>query len=68
VKILGEFVAKKDRDTEYFVIDSYGFYYETKNPFFRARKKGIDREWLNEIANEAGMLGGCDAYNDVMGY
>jgi len=27
-----------------------------------------DREWQNEIAMEAGMLHGCDAHNEVMGY
>ena len=25
-------------------------------------------EWRQEIAMEAGMMGGCDAYNDAMGY
>lgn len=25
-------------------------------------------EWRREIAMEAGMLGGCDAYNEVMGW
>jgi len=25
-------------------------------------------EWRREMAMEAGMLGGCDAYNEVMGY
>ena len=25
------------------------------------------RSWLHEIAMEAGMLGGCDAYNEVLG-
>ena len=25
-------------------------------------------EWRREIAQEEGMLGGCDAYNDAMGY
>ena len=25
-------------------------------------------EWRREMAMEAGMLGGCDAYNDTMGY
>ena len=28
----------------------------------------IDEEWRREIAMEAGMLGGCEAYNEVMGY
>jgi hypothetical protein len=27
-----------------------------------------DDEWRREIAREEGMLGGCDAYNEVMGY
>ena len=30
--------------------------------------KSFDREWQQEIANEAGMLGGVHAYNDAMGY
>ena len=25
-------------------------------------------DWRREIAMEAGMMGGCEAYNDVMGY
>jgi len=39
------------------------------------RKRAVEREeqaearaWQREIANEAGMLGGCDAYNDAMGF
>lgn len=28
----------------------------------------LDREWRREIAMEAGMLHGVDAYNDAMGY
>lgn len=27
-----------------------------------------DDDWRREIAMEAGMLGGCEAYNEVMGY
>lgn len=27
-----------------------------------------EEEWRREIAMEAGMLGGCNAYNDYMGY
>lgn len=27
-----------------------------------------DDEWRREIATEAGMLHGCDGYNEVMGY
>ena len=29
---------------------------------------GWMEEWHREIAMEAGMMGGCDAYNDAMGY
>lgn len=29
---------------------------------------GFDETWRREIAMEEGMLGGCDAYNEVMGY
>jgi len=31
-------------------------------------KEDIDREWRQEMAMEAGMLHGIDAYNEVMGY
>ena len=27
-----------------------------------------EEEWRREIAMEAGMMGGCNAYNDCMGY
>jgi hypothetical protein len=30
--------------------------------------KASDDEWRREIANEAGMLGGVESYNDMMGY
>lgn len=29
---------------------------------------GWMEEWRREIAMEAGMMGGCEAYNEVMGY
>ena len=38
-----------------------------KNPEFRKRREDHD-EWRREIAREAGMLHGIDAYNDEMGY
>ena len=35
----------------------------------RARERAReDREWRREIAMQAGMGGGCEAYNDAMGY
>lgn len=27
-----------------------------------------DRAWTREVAMEAGMLGGCESFNDAMGY
>ena len=39
---------------------------------YRVRKlrdaRPADTSWRDEIAREAGMLGGCEAYNEVMGY
>jgi hypothetical protein len=32
------------------------------------RSKAMDNDWQSEIAHQAGMMGGCDAYNDEMGY
>ena len=32
------------------------------------RRADDDRAWRDEIAREEGMLCGCDAYNEVMGY
>lgn len=37
------------------------------NPDYNPTQDTID-DWQREIAREAGMMGGCDAYNDAMGY
>lgn len=34
----------------------------------RGKRDNGDEEWRREIANEAGMLHGVQAYNEVMGY
>jgi hypothetical protein len=34
----------------------------------QVKRKDDDEDWRREQANEAGMLGGCEAYNEVMGY
>ena len=34
----------------------------------RAANRRSNDEWRREIAMQAGMAGGCDAYNDAMGY
>lgn len=65
-ELLGKYIAKRDSSVAYFQIDSWGFHYICKNPFYRPRKR--DDEWRNEIATQAGMLGGVEAYNEVMGY
>lgn len=31
-------------------------------------RRSDDGEWRREIAMQAGMMGGCDAYNEAMGY
>ncbi len=36
------------------------------NPGFKPAKK--DDEWNREFAMQAGMMGGCDAYNAACGY
>lgn len=46
-------------------LDGPDIHEERKNPHYKRRD---DREWQREIAMEAGMLHGCDAYNDAMGY
>lgn len=37
-----------------------------RNPSFRRSRD--DGEWAREQAMQAGMAGGCDAYNDAMGW
>lgn len=81
VNLLGTYFAKKDSSVEYFELgcnvsssvpaelvdwDPKGFYQVIKNPYFRPRRK--DTLWESEIATQAGMMGGCEAYNDAMGY
>ena len=34
----------------------------------KKRAEAEDASWRNEIAMEAGMLGGCSAYNEAMGW
>ena len=34
----------------------------------KKKKPYYDDDWLEEIAMEEGMLGGIDAYNEVIGY
>ncbi len=37
-----------------------------KNPEYQASQQD-DKDWRNEIATQAGMLGGIEAYNEALG-
>lgn len=58
------------RTTPYIELDGPGVNEVTERPGVkkRAKRDDFENEWRREIANEEGMLGGCDAYNEVMGY
>lgn len=61
-----EFIAYHSRDTVFVEIDG-----PTSNEVRRLRadrRRFDDREWSREIATQAGMMGGCDAYNGAMGW
>jgi hypothetical protein len=72
---IAAFKLDADRGTAYIEIDGLtdtelsdmGLQRVRKNPKY-VRSKDRDETWQREIANEAGMLGGCDAYNEVMGW
>jgi hypothetical protein len=53
--------------TAYVVLDGPGVHEERRNPGFKPARE-VDSEWRREMAMEAGMAFGCDAYNDAMGY
>jgi hypothetical protein len=41
---------------------------QERQVYKRKDARDSDAEWKREIAMEAGMLHGCDGYNEVMGY
>jgi hypothetical protein len=55
-------------DTDWLEVDGPDVHDKRQNPAYRPRRQGRDDEWMVEIATQAGMAGGCDAYNDAMGY
>jgi hypothetical protein len=57
-----------DRDDCFIQIDGPGVHRVRKLREPRPVSSRERNEWRNEIAREAGMLGGCAAYNDAMGY
>ncbi len=59
------------RDVGYIEVDGPDVNECRKNPTFKESKRmgrQEDLDWQREIAMEAGMLHGCEAYNDEMGY
>ena len=56
------------RDTAWIVLDGPDVSRERRNPAYRPSRDDGDADWQREIANEAGMLHGAEAYNDEMGW
>lgn len=54
-------------DVAFVEIDGPGIYAKRANPCFRP-SRDCDDEWRREIAREEGMLHGCEAYNEAMGW
>jgi hypothetical protein len=61
-----ELAVMKDPNTDKDVED-LSVYKVRKNPDYRPSTDNDD-DWRREIAMQAGMGGGCAAYNEVMGY
>jgi len=60
-------------DTAYIELDGPDAYLLRKVPGYdpvarRKRAEASDREWRQELAMEAGMLHGVEAYNEMMGW
>lgn len=63
--------AYHNTSTACFVLDSADLpdLVVVDNPGFKPTSdEDFEREWRRELAMEAGMLHGCDAYNEVMGW
>lgn len=56
-----------DKDVAWIELDGPGIYFSRKNPSFKESKKDSS-EWKREIAMQAGIVFGCDGYNDEMGW
>lgn len=64
---LAKFEESAPADTAYVQLEGHDGDTLRKNPAFRPSRDS-DAEWRREMAMEAGMLGGVNAYNDFMGY
>lgn len=67
----GLFFTKSElRDVEYIELIRLDgeIQFDRKNPSFSGHKSQARDEWRQEIAMQAGMSGGCESYNEAMGY
>ena len=62
-----KFAQYYERSTTVIELDGPGVHRERPNPAF-VPSKADDSDWRREHAMQAGMMGGCEAYNDAMGY
>lgn len=56
-----------DTGVQFIELDGPGVYMIRENPNYKPSKDD-DSDWRREMAMEAGMCMGVDAYNEVMGY
>lgn len=61
------FKASSLRYTAWFELTGPDVDKERQNPDYKVERSNDD-EWRSEYAMQAGMMGGCDAYNDAYGY
>lgn len=63
------FDARYFGSTPYIMLDGPNVHEVIVRQNALSRKEAEDNDsWKREIAMQAGMAGGCEAYNDVMGY
>jgi len=64
-----DFAVNAGCEIEYIEIDGPDIHEIRKNPNYSKREVRLDDPtWRNERAMQAGMAGGCEAYNEEMGY
>jgi len=64
-----DYLQNAEDGIQFIELDGPGVYMIRENPNYKPSKKDDDdADWRREIAMEAGMGMGIDAYNEVMGY
>jgi len=61
------FAQHFQRCSAFIELDGPNVHKQRPNPGFKPSPVNDD-DWNREIAMQAGMMGGCDAYNDACGY